>query len=127
MTPHHDRVRAVILVHRLEAQRRSNNGESDETDPVVDLTARVARIQDRQDGARIIRAARGQRGDGHPAGACVDADADGWLLALYDAALAELCGALGVRHSLVDPSVSSEGERLRVELELLTVLPVAPS
>jgi hypothetical protein len=82
MTPHHDRVRAVLLVHRLEAERRSSNGESDETDPVV---------------------------------------------ALHDAALAELCGALGVRHSLVDQSVSSDGERLRVELELLSVLPVAPS
>lgn len=126
MTPHHDRVRAVLLVHRLEAERRSSDGESDETDPVVELTARVARIQARHDGARA-RIGRGQRRDGHPAGACADADGDAWLLALYDAALAELCGALGVRHSLLDPSVASDDERLRVELELLSVLPVAPS
>jgi hypothetical protein len=52
-------------------------------------------------------------------------DADTWLLAVYDAALVELCRALGVAHSLVDDGVCSESERLRVELELLSsVLPL---
>ena len=120
---HHDRVRAVLLVHRLEADRRASCGEGDGTDVVVDLTARVVRIQGRLDAVRS-RAAGDRGSDGpDPAGP----GADGWLLALYDAALAELCGSLGVQHSLVDQRVSSAEERQRVELELLSsVLPLAP-
>ena len=48
------------------------------------------------------------------------ADADAWMLAVYDAALVELCGALGLGQSLVDDTVGSEGERQRVQLELLS-------
>jgi hypothetical protein len=106
MTRHHDRVRAVLLVHGLEADRRSSSGEGGETEVIVDLTARVTRIQAQHDGFR--------------------SHDDGWLLAVYDAALAELCGALGVSHSLVDEGVCSDRERQRVELELLSsVLPLA--
>lgn len=105
MTRHHDRVRAVLLVYGLEADRRSSAGESGEAD-VIDLTARVARIQTQHDGSR--------------------SQADGWLLAVYDAALIELCGALGMSHSLIDERVCSDRERQRVELELLSsVLPLA--
>ena len=124
MTTHHDRVRAVLLVHRLEAERAVRAGERSEAeaDTVVELTARVARIQARHDGARERVAGQSRDGRG-PAGSAGDADGDRWLLAVYDAALAELCGALGMKHSLVDRSVSSDDERQRVELELLSVLP----
>jgi hypothetical protein len=123
MTRHHDRVRAVLLVHRLEADRRARSGEGIDTDLVVDLTARIGRIQARHDGFRA-RVAGDRGGDGPDPGG---PDADGWLVALYDAALAELCGALGVRHSLVEQGVCSDEERQRVELELLSsVLPLAP-
>lgn len=106
MTRHHDRVRAVLLVHSLEAGRRSSAGESGEGDVIVDLTARVARIQIQHDGFR--------------------SQTDGWLLAVYDAALIELCGALGISHSLIDEGICSDRERQRVELELLSsVLPLA--
>jgi hypothetical protein len=54
-----------------------------------------------------------------------DPDADGWLVAVYDAALAQLCSALGVSHFLIEEGVSSEEERQRVELVLLSsVLPL---
>lgn len=122
MTRHHDRVRAVLLVQALEAERAARSGERSETDLVVDLTARVARIQARHDGARSRVAVQGSAGSG-PAECAGDADGDAWLLAVYDAALAELCGALGVPHSLADQSVCSDAERQRVELELLSVLP----
>jgi hypothetical protein len=106
MTRHHDRVRAVLLVQGLEAERRSGSGDGGEADGIGDLIARVTRIQ-----AQYAR---------------LGPEADGWLLAVYDAALAQLCGALGVRHSLLDEAVCSDRERQRVELALLpSVLPLA--
>jgi hypothetical protein len=105
MTRHHDRVRAVLLVQGLEADCRSGGGRS-EADVIADLIARVGRIQAQSVG--------------------LGPEADGWLLAVYDAALAQLCGALGVRHFLVDEGVCPERERQRVELALLSsVLPLA--
>lgn len=106
MTIHHERVRAVLLVHALESGCRFDSGARGDAnvDNVVDLTARVTRVQ-----AEIA------------AGGCADA----WLLAAYDAALAELCRALGLGHSLIDENVCPERERQRVELELLSsVLPL---
>jgi hypothetical protein len=117
MSAHHDRVRAVVLVHGLEADRRS--GLAGEGDTVTRLTARVTRIQARLD---RIRSAAGGRPSGD-----VDTgtEADAWMLAVYDAALVDLCAALGVDHSLVDDAVLPERERQRVELELLSsVLPL---
>jgi hypothetical protein len=109
MTRHHARVRAVLLVHGLEADRRLGAGEVGDPDSVVDLTDRVIRIQTQLVGPDANTT-----------------EADCWLLAVYDAALAELCAALGVDHSLVDEWVCSERERQRVELELLSsVLPLA--
>lgn len=106
MSAHHDRVRAVLLVHGLEADRRSGAGEQGDT--LVRLTARVARIQVGLDGVRASAA-----------------DADRWMLAVYDAALVELCAALGLRQALVDDTVCPDCERRRVELELLSsVLPL---
>ena len=118
MTAHHDRVRTVLVVHEIEANRRCEAGES--AQDTADLAARVARIQSRFDEMRSA-----------PAEVCVsdrrDADtgatAAEWMLAVYDAALAELCTALGVEHSLVDESVCSDGERQRVELSLLSLVP----
>jgi hypothetical protein len=105
MSTHHDRVRAVLLVHGLEADRRFGAGEQGDT--VVRLTARVARIQAALDGVRDA------------------ADADRWMLAVYDAALVELCAALGLPQSLVDDTACPDCERRRVELELLSsVLPL---
>ena len=102
MIAHHDRVRAVLLVHGLEADRRSDSGE--EGDTVARLTARVARMQAGLDRAR---------------------PPDQWTLAVYDAALVELCAALGLRQSLVDDTVCPECERQRLERELLSsVLPL---
>ena len=121
MTVHHERVRAVLLVHWLEAEYRARSNE--DADTVADLTARVTRVQARLDAVRSPAAGR-RPSDGRGA---VDTgtDADSWLLAVYDAALAELCGALGVGHSLVNESVCPEQERQRVELELLSsVLPL---
>lgn len=110
---HHDRVRALLLVHGLEADRRSAAAEDGDT--VTYLTARVTRIQARLD--RIRSAAGGPVDTG--------TDAEAWMLAVYDAALVELCAALGVSHSLVDDAVGPERERQRVELELLSqVLPL---
>ena len=123
MTAHHDRVRAVLLVHGLEADRRAGSDDDGGAGTVADLTARVTRVQARLSGVR-------SRAAGRPPSArrgAVDtsADADTWLLAVYDAALAELCGALGLGHSLADQHACPEHERQRVELELLsTVLPV---
>lgn len=114
VTVHHDRVRALLLVHGLEADRRAASAEDDDT--VAYLLARVTRIQARLD--RIRSAAAGDPVD-------TGTDADAWMLAVYDAALVELCAALGVRHSLVDDAVGPERERQRVELELLSqVLPL---
>ena len=118
MTAHHDRVRTVLLVHELEAMRRWEAGE----DPLdaADLAARVARIQSRFDDMRS-RIPEVCVSDGpHADTGATPAD---WLLAVYDAALAELCTALGVDHSLVDHGVCSEGERQRVELSLLSLVP----
>lgn len=110
---HHDRVRAILLVHRLEADRRNASGEGG--GDVTNLSARVARVQAELGGARSPVG-----GDAVPR-----SDADGWLLAVYDAALVELCGALGVREALTDERVCSEAERRRVELQLLSaVLPL---
>jgi hypothetical protein len=119
MTRHHERVRAVLLVHGLEADRRSGAGEGD-TPTVVDLTARVTRVQAELDKVRSWHPGR-RISDGH---AAVDtgADADTWLLAVYDAALVELCTALGVGHALIHDGVCPESERQRVELELLSVV-----
>jgi hypothetical protein len=117
MTAHHDRVRAVLLVHGLEAERCP--GSAVDGDPVRGLTARVTRIQVRLD--RIRAAAGGRISDFVDTGI----DADAWMLAVYDAALVELCAALGLGHSLVDDTVGPAGERQRVELELLSsVLPL---
>jgi hypothetical protein len=114
VTVHHDRVRALLLVHGLEADRRS--GSAEDGDTVTYLTARVTRIQARLD--RIRSAAVGDHVD-------TGTEADAWMLAVYDAALVELCAALGVSHSLVDDAVGPERERQRVELELLSqVLPL---
>lgn len=55
VTAHHDRARAVLLVPGLEADRRSDSGENDETDLLVlpvRGTARVTRIQARLDEIR---------------------------------------------------------------------------
>jgi hypothetical protein len=106
MTRHHDRVRAVLLVQGLEADRRSSSGGGCKAHVIADLVGRVTRIQAQQVG--------------------LEPESDGWLLAVYDAALAQLCAALGVRHSLVDGGVCSNRERQRVELALLSsVLPLA--
>lgn len=100
-------MRAILLVHGLEAERRSDAGEGDDAETVIDLTARVTRVQARLDAVRSR------------------ADADGWLLAVYDAALAELCDAVGVGHFLAADGVCPETERQRVELVLLSsVLPL---
>lgn len=122
MTQHQNRVRAILLVHELEADRRRKSGDSNGPD-VVDLTARVARIQVQLDGVRL------RAGGRHPSersgSGGTDSDADGWLVAVYDAALAQLCNALGVRHSLIADGVCSDRERQRVELVLLSsVLPL---
>jgi hypothetical protein len=104
MIAHHDRVLAVLLVHGLEADRRSDSGEDGES--VVRLTARVTRIQAGLDRVR-------------------SAATDGWMLAVYDAALIELCAAVGLRQSLVDDTVCPDCERQRVERELFSsVLPI---
>jgi hypothetical protein len=121
MTQHHDRVRAIMLVHELEADRRCKSGSSEGADAVVDLTARVGRIQVQLDGVRLRAESR------HPSEGAVSVgtDSDGWLVAVYDAALAQLCGALGVRHCLIEDGVCSDRERQRVELVLLSsVLPL---
>jgi hypothetical protein len=118
MTIHHNRVRAVLLVHGLEADHRSHTGEDINT--VSCLTARVARIYARLDGVRSAAI-------GSPIHDLVDtgADAEAWMLALYDAALVELCVARGFGQSLVDDTVCPGCERERVELELLpSVLPL---
>ncbi|MDQ1489798.1 MAG: hypothetical protein QOJ23_2312 [Actinomycetota bacterium] len=118
MTAHHDRLRAILLVHGLEVDYRSHSGQHIST--VSRLTARVSRIYARLDGVRS--AAIGSRIRGQ-----VDAgaDAEAWMLAVYDAALVELCAALGFGQSLVDDTVCPECERRRVELELLSsVLPL---
>jgi len=60
---------------------------------------------------------------GHPGE--IDVDAEAWKLAVYDAALVELCQELGLRHRLDDDAVPSGTERQRVGLELLSaVLPL---
>lgn len=123
MTQHQDRVRAILLVHELEADRHRKAGGSDPANDVVDLTARVARIQVQLDGVRL-RADSRQPSEG-PNSVGTDSDADGWLVAVYDAALAQLCSALGVSHFLVEDGVCSDRERQRVELVLLSsVLPL---
>ena len=118
MTAHHDRLRAVLLVHGLEADHCSDSGEDINT--VSRLTARVTRIYARLDGVRS--AAIGNRlRDQVDTGV----DAEAWMLAVYDAALVELCAALGLGQSLVDDTVCPGCERQRVELELLSsVLPL---
>ena len=111
MTAHHDRVRTVLAFHELEANRRYADGQS--AHGAADLAVRVARIQSRLDEIRSPAAQGGlsDRGD-----ADTGATAAEWMLAVYDAALVELCTALGVEHSLVDEAVCSEDERQRVEL-----------
>jgi hypothetical protein len=117
---HHDRVRAVLLVAGLEGDRRGDAGEVPVT--AAELTARLARIQ------ACLDRLRPPEGAGPPGGALpgeIDVDAEAWKLAVYDAALAELCAELGLRHSLADDGVASGPERQRVELELLSaVLPL---
>jgi hypothetical protein len=121
MTAHHDRVRAVLLVHGLEADQRCASGEGGDT--VARLTARVTRVQARLD--RVRSAATGIRTRDQRHEVDTGTDADAWMLAVYDAALADLCGALGLRQFLVDDTVCPEDERRRVELELLSsVMPL---
>lgn len=122
MTAHHQRVRAVLLVHGLETERRLDADEGVES--IVELAARVARVHRRLDGIRSQAARRRARDRGREAD--TGATADEWMLAVYDAALAELCAAVGVRHALIDEGVCSEVERLRVELELLPAVPPLP-
>ena len=120
MGTHHDRVRAVLLVAGLENARRSDAGEVPVT--AAELTARLARIQARLD--RLHPPEGAGRTDAARPGE-IDVDAEAWKLAVYDAALAELCDELGLRHSLTDDAVPSGPERQRVELELLgAVLPL---
>ena len=119
MSFHHDRVRAVLLVHGLEADCRNHVGNPV---TVAELADRVIRIQARLDGVRSRGALRciGPRDD-------VDtgADAGQWILAVYDAALVGLCRALDVPQALLDDAVSSEAERRRVERSLLSsVMPL---
>src|SRR5688500_10949841 len=104
MSTHHDRVRAVLLVAGLEGDRRGEAGERPVT--AAELTARLARIQARLD--RLCPPAGGGRG-GRPVE--IDVDAEAWKLAVYDAALAELCQELGLRHALDDAGVPSGPER----------------
>ena len=121
MTAHHDRVRAVLFVHGLEAEHRSDAGGDD--DPMRRLTARVTRIQGLLDKVRSVATASPISDQRHDVD--TGADADVWMLAVYDAALVELCGALGLSQSLVDDTGAPEGERQGVELELLSsVLPL---
>ena len=118
MTAHHDRLRAMLLVHGLEADHHSHSDE--DVDTVSRLTARVSRIYARLDGVRSAAAGRGLSDQ-------VDTgvEAEAWMLAVYDAALVELCAALGLGQSLVDDTVCPGCERQRVELELLSsVLPL---
>jgi len=117
MTAHHDRVRAILLVAEIEADRCDQWGEPGLT--VADITSRLTRIQ-----ACLARSGPpvSAGGDGGDAGDEGEPDAEAWLLAAYDATLAELCGKLDLGHFLTDASVAPEAERLRVELELLTSL-----
>ena len=118
MTAHHDRLRAMLLVHGLEADHRSE--ADDDVDTVSRLTARVSRIYARLDGVRSAAIGSGLRDE-------VDTgvDAEEWMVAVYDAALVELCEALGLGQSLLDDRVCPGCERQRVELELLSsVLPL---
>jgi hypothetical protein len=118
MTAHHARLRAMLLVHGLEADYRSDAGE--DVDTVSRLTARVSRIYARLDAIRSAGICKGLR-DSVDTGV----DAEAWMLAVYDAALVELCAAVGLHHSLVDDTVCPDCERQRVELELLSsVLPM---
>ena len=112
MTAHHHRLRAMLLVHGLEADQRSHSDE--DVDTVGRLTARVSRIYARLDGVRSAASGSDLCDD-------VDTgvDAEAWMVAVYDAALVELCAALGLGQSLVDERVCSNCERQRVELELL--------
>lgn len=112
MTVHHDRLRAMLLVHDLEMDHPSHFEE--DPDRVSRLTARVSRIYARLDG---VRSAAGSHLDDQ-----VDtgAEAEAWMLAVYDAALVELCVALGLAQSLLDDNVCPGCERQRVELELLS-------
>ena len=117
MTAHHDRLRAILLVHGLEADRLHS---TEDVDTVSRLTDRVSRIYARLDGIRSAAVGSPLRGQ-------VDTgvDAETWMLAVYDAALVELCAALGLGQSLVDDTVCPGCERQRVELELLSsVLPL---
>ena len=77
------------------------------------FAARVARIQSRLD---EIRSSAAECDVGDRRDADTGATAAEWMLAVYDAALVELCTALNVEHSLVDDTVCSEDERERVEL-----------
>lgn len=119
MSAHHDRVRALLLVHGLEADCRVG---SCGPFTVAELTERVIRIQARLDGVRgasTVRPIEPRQ--------LVDtgADATAWMLAVYDAALVGLCRALGLHQALLDDGVGPEGERQRVELALLSsVLPI---
>ena len=119
MTAHHDRVRMVLAVHELEANRRDADGEG--TQDIATLAARVARIQSRLDEIRAAAECVSDRRD-----ADARATAAEWMLAVYDAALVELCTALDVEHSLVDEAVCSEDERQRVEL-FFTRLSLVPA
>jgi hypothetical protein len=120
MTAHHDRVRTVLVVHEIEANRRDADGES--AQDIADLAARVARIQRRFD---EIRSPVAEGGVSDRRDVDTGATAAEWMLAVYDAALVELCTALGVEHALVDEAVCSEDERQRVELffSLLSLVP----
>jgi hypothetical protein len=122
MTAHHDRLRAILLVHGLEADYRSQHSGED-MNTVSFLTARVARVYARLDGVRLAAIGSGLRDQRDPVD--TGADSEAWMLAVYDAALVELCAALSLGQSLVDDTVCSGCERQRVELELLSsVLPL---
>ena len=119
MTAHHDRVRAVLLVADIESDRRRDWGEAELT--VADRTARLSRLQTCF--ARLRQSASaGDGGDARGPSETCKTDAEAWLLAAYDATLAELCGELDLRHALDDATTCPELERQRVELELLTSL-----
>lgn len=119
MVAHHDRVRAVLHVAGVESDRRREWGEAALT--VADRTARLSRLQICFTRLRQ-QAPAGGGGDARGFDEACQADAEAWLLAAYDATLAELCWELDLRHALDDVTACPELERQRVELELLTSL-----
>ena len=129
MTAHHNRVRAVLLLAEIDADRRAGWGEPALT--IADLTFRLTRIRARLDQLRLPVDSTARGGDDDfdliddvdltdDIDLTDDSDAEAWKLAAYDATLAELCAKLELPHALDDAGAWPEAERLRVELELLT-------